>query len=100
MSDTALECIITLVEGKGLMVDNYTGHTDPHVIFKLGGNEYTSKTKTQTLNPTWNETFSFKGNFKDTDTLSFEVLDWDIFSVDGSFFYFFKTKQRNLEKVV
>jgi Ca2+-dependent lipid-binding protein len=68
MSDTALECIITLVEGKGFMVDNYTGHTDPHVIFQLGGNEYTSKTKTQTLNPTWNETFSFKGNFKDNDS--------------------------------
>jgi Ca2+-dependent lipid-binding protein len=80
-----LECTITLVEGRALAASDFTGKSDPYVTFKLGNNEYTSKAKIQTLNPTWDETFTFKGNFEENDSLTFKVWDWDIFSRDGKF---------------
>jgi Ca2+-dependent lipid-binding protein len=99
MTDKILEITITLVEGKGLLAGDYTGKSDPYVIFQLGENKYTSKSKTQTLNPTWNETFTFKGKFKETDILHFKVWDWDLFSRDGAFYCFLTKYKKNLVKL-
>ena len=89
---TQPKCTVTLVEAKGLLAGDFTGKSDPYVIFQLGENKKTSKAKFQTLNPKWNEKFEFTDKFKVTDTLTLKVWDWDIFSRDGKnkFFFFFK----------
>eukprot|EP01080_Neovahlkampfia_damariscottae_P012602 gene12602-6422_t len=82
MTNEPLECIVTLVEAKGLLAGDWTGKSDPYVVFQLGSDKKTSKAKFQTLNPKWNEEFTFKGNFKSTDSLALKIWDWDIFSRD------------------
>ncbi|XP_062868413.1 multiple C2 and transmembrane domain-containing protein 2 [Trichomycterus rosablanca] len=51
---------INLKEGRGLVVRDRCGTSDPYVKFKLEGKTlYKSKVMYKNLNPTWNEFFSF-----------------------------------------
>ncbi|KAH3767412.1 Phosphatidylserine decarboxylase proenzyme 2 precursor [Pelomyxa schiedti] len=69
---------IKLVEGRGLMVGDLTGSSDPYCIIKFAGKQCRSNTIMTTLNPRWEETFHFVVPIgANRPTVLFEVWDWD-----------------------
>lgn len=73
---------IHLKEGRGLVIRDRCGTSDPYVKFKLDGKTwYKSKVVYKNLNPTWNEVFSFP--LRDLEhTLYIKVYDRDLTTDD------------------
>mmetsp|Transcript_20566 Transcript_20566/g.28856 ORF Transcript_20566/g.28856 Transcript_20566/m.28856 type:complete len:149 (+) Transcript_20566:37-483(+) len=88
---------VTVVSGKDLAVRDITGSSDPYVhitVIDNQENKVTKKAKTtvqkQTLNPVWNEKFTFKFDRNKNDcSVRFHLWDWDRLSHDDSMGYGF-----------
>lgn len=65
---------ITLYEAKDLKPLNYSGSSDPYAIFILEGKKAMSSFKPETLDPVWNEDFTFLVTRRDA------VLKLEIYS--------------------
>ncbi len=50
---------IKLLEARELKAMDFDGTSDPYIIFELGGKKLTSSYKAETLDPVWNEEYSF-----------------------------------------
>ncbi|KAG1959470.1 multiple C2 and transmembrane domain-containing protein [Pimephales promelas] len=73
---------ICLKEGRGLVIRDRCGTSDPYVKFKLDGKTlYKSKVVYKNLNPSWNESFSFPIRNLD-QKLFIKVYDRDLTSDD------------------
>ncbi|XP_073692519.1 multiple C2 and transmembrane domain-containing protein 2 isoform X2 [Garra rufa] len=73
---------IRLKEGRGLVIRDRCGTSDPYVKFKLDGKTlYKSKVVYKNLNPVWNETFSFPIRNLD-QKLFIKVYDRDLTTDD------------------
>ncbi|XP_077084008.1 multiple C2 and transmembrane domain-containing protein 2 isoform X2 [Siphateles boraxobius] len=73
---------ICLKEGRGLVIRDRCGTSDPYVKFKLDGKTlYKSKVVYKNLNPFWNESFSFPIRNLD-QKLFIKVYDRDLTSDD------------------
>jgi len=72
---------ISLLEARNLVAADFTGKSDPYVVFKVGKQKKKSSIIKQTLSPTYNENFEFSLKHKET-ILYVEVYDWDFLKSD------------------
>ncbi len=52
---------VTLIRGRELVAADFNGKSDPFVKLGLGRHSHTSKVVPKSLDPEWNETFTFEG---------------------------------------
>ncbi|KAA6394278.1 MAG: hypothetical protein EZS28_010197, partial [Streblomastix strix] len=76
--------LITLQKLTNITASDINGKSDPYVIFKLGDQEYKSKTISNSLNPEYNESFEFRYDPDATTEkqLRIEVYDYDRLNKD------------------
>jgi len=67
---------LTIVEAQNLIAGDDDGWSDPYCRILVGSHHKKTRTIRKSLNPRWNETFSFPVHPKDKD-LVIEVWDWD-----------------------
>ncbi|KAI7814161.1 multiple C2 and transmembrane domain-containing protein 2 isoform X2 [Triplophysa rosa] len=89
---------ICLKEGRGLVIRDRCGTSDPYVKFKLDGKTfYKSKVVYKNLNPVWNESFSFPVRKLD-QKLFIKVYDRDLTTDDFMGSCAFVLSELELEK--
>lgn len=69
---------IVLEKGKDLPKRDFTGKSDPFVVFTLGEETVKSSIRYQTLNPVWNETLILKIPEGDLKSVTVQCFDWDL----------------------
>lgn len=72
---------VKLICAENLKPLDFDGTSDPYVVFELDGQSSQSTIKPNTLNPTWNETFTFAVTKLDT-FLYVKIFDKDRFGSD------------------
>ena len=73
------EIQLTLVRGKNLKAADSNNLSDPFVTFESStGQKSKSKTIKDTLNPEWNEKFTFKLDKSENFMLVMQVFDFDL----------------------
>ncbi|KAA6353089.1 MAG: hypothetical protein EZS28_051384, partial [Streblomastix strix] len=68
---------VTLHRLSDLPANDINGKSDPYVIFKLGDQEYKSKTISNSLNPEYEESFELPYDPTTTDEKELKVEVWD-----------------------
>ena len=74
---------VKLCYAVGLRSMDSNGYSDPYVKLTLGNKTHKSKTIKKTLNPRWDETFTFRENNFGAianGTLQVDAWDWDMMS--------------------
>ena len=84
-----------MIGAKGLKSADLNGKSDPYAVLTYISNrgkshqKYKTRTIKRTLNPDWNETFTFDVIDAKTDKISIEIYDYDILINDGLARYIF-----------
>ena len=75
---------VQLSHASGLKAADANGKSDPYVKLTLAGTTKQSKTIKKTLDPVWNESFTWKGVLKDlvADPMQLHAWDYDFMSKD------------------
>lgn len=73
---------VTLVEGKNLPSADPNGKSDPYLRLEYGGQKKKSKIVKKTLNPVFNEEFTFEVGKSSDYNLYVEVYDYDVLVSD------------------
>ncbi|KAH7918365.1 tricalbin, partial [Leucogyrophana mollusca] len=69
---------VQLLEGKDIRAADRGGKSDPFAVFSLNGQRvFKSQTKKKTLNPDWQEDFSFSVPSRVAADFCVEVFDWN-----------------------
>ena len=68
---------VRLLGGKDLPSADRNGTSDPYVKLSVGGKTKKSEVVKKTLNPTWDQSFSFKGSELQSSKLELTCMDWD-----------------------
>eukprot|EP01112_Ceratiomyxa_fruticulosa_P021984 TRINITY_DN7930_c0_g1_i1.p1 TRINITY_DN7930_c0_g1~~TRINITY_DN7930_c0_g1_i1.p1 ORF type:complete len:619 (-),score=165.17 TRINITY_DN7930_c0_g1_i1:9-1865(-) len=72
---------INVAEARDLASADSNGFSDPYCVITIGAQKKKTKVKQKTLNPNWNETFTFQIHPKDA-FMKVEVFDWDALATD------------------
>eukprot|EP00873_Tetraselmis_striata_P017521 jgi/Tetstr1/437785/TSEL_026439.t1 len=72
---------VLLASARGLRAADSNGSSDPYTVLKVDGERRVSSTKHRSLNPTWNEMFTFPDTAGDS-ILRLRVYDKDTLSKD------------------
>ena len=75
---------VKLTHAIGLKSMDSNGFSDPYCKLTFGKTTFKSKTIMKSLNPRWDETFTFRGNYQDfaNGVLEIQCWDWDRFSTN------------------
>ncbi|KAK9810133.1 hypothetical protein WJX72_005374 [[Myrmecia] bisecta] len=79
---------VQVLRARGVRVADLNGLSDPYCIVKVAGHKLQTRTIEKTLNPAWNEMFSFDREdldlslLADNPIIAFEVWDSDGFTAD------------------
>jgi hypothetical protein len=73
---------VTCMGARGLLAADRGGKSDPYVLLTLGGRKERTKVAPRTLEPVWEETFTFRDHLRDllARPLRLEVFDDDVLS--------------------
>ena len=82
LSNPYMTFYIKIIKGYDIPPADKTGLSDPFCVLELQGRKENKKTsiKTQTLTPTWNQTFQFKILSYNKDRFILSLYDYDKFS--------------------
>ena len=73
---------VVLVQAQGLMAMDAGLSSDPYCKLSLGKEKYKSKSKSETINPKWRESFDFNWYEELDNELEVSVWDKDVGSKD------------------
>lgn len=76
-----MKLYVYVQEAKGLPAKDYNGLSDPYVKLQLGKSKARTRVIRKTLNPSWNEEFTFKVDDL-SEELHISLWDEDKFLVD------------------
>jgi Ca2+-dependent lipid-binding protein len=77
---------VKLQGAAGLKATDLNGKSDPYAVLSLGGKQHKSKVVSKTLNPRWDECFTFEGTLGEltSESLQVEIFDKDRITRDDS----------------
>lgn len=75
---------VTVIEGRNLIPMDVNGLSDPYVHLQVGDQEIETQYQANTLNPIWNETFTFQVK-PNNPNLVITVYDYDSMSSTPDF---------------
>lgn len=79
-----VDLTVTVVSATGIAAKDMGGTSDPYVVVKFGGQTFKTKTKKETLDPVWEESFTaFCPDFSRV-IVQFEMYDKDMVGADDT----------------
>jgi len=89
------QLFVEIVQGKDLIAKNFTGKSDPYCFLMLENQTFQTSIKLKTLNPLWNESFTFDVALG-RGCLYLCLWDWEKFN-DHNFMGLVKVPLKDLE---